>query len=80
MTSTSCNPIYLSKSLPPNTIPLWRQSFNIQFLRGHKHSVHDRTQPRMPVTNSNSKDSAGLLLKEENEQEKRMKGVMQVNE
>ena len=34
----------------------------------------------MPVTNSNFKDSAGLLLKEENEQEKRMKGVMQVNE
>ena len=88
MTSTSCNPIYLSKSLPPNTIPLWRQSFNIQFLRGHKHSVHDRTQPRMLATNSlpdtfnnhNSKDSAGLLIKEENEQEKGMKGVMQVNE
>ena len=77
MTSTSCNPIYLSKSLPPNTIPLWRQSFNIQFLRGHKHSVHDRTQPRMLATNSlpdtfnnhNSKDSAGLLIKEENEQD-----------
>ena len=30
--------------------------------------------------NHNSKDSAGLLIKEENEQEKGMKGVMQVNE
>lgn len=82
MTSTSCNPIYLSKSLPPNTIPLWRQSFNIQFLRGHKCSVHDRTQPRIPAANNlpvtfnnhNSKDSACLLLKEENEQERKDEG------
>lgn len=82
MTSTSCNPVHLSKSLPPNPIPLWRQSFNIQFLREHKHSVHDKTQPRIPAANNlpvtfnnhNSEDSAGLLLKEENEQKRKDEG------